>query len=137
MTPQPYSRRSTDGAKTLDIEAMIAAEDDAKQRAFLIVLNSINTSLMANTSTVRDVANKLDAHLTAYEDHVTEETAILNKGRGMWTVGAWVLGIAQLAVLGGGARLINDIDHIHQAIQAAQRFEARTEQRLSALEIKK
>lgn len=137
MTPPPYSRHATDNAKALDIEAMIAAEDDARQRAFLIVLNSINTSLMANTSTVRDVANKLDAHLTAYADHVNEETALLNKGRGMWTVGAWVLGIAQLAVLGGGARLINDIDHIHQALQTAQRFEASAEHRLRALEARK
>lgn len=135
MIDPVHNRRATD-SRALDIETMIAGENDPKQRAFLIVLNSINTSLMANTSTVREIGSKLDIHLTAYETHVQEESALLNQGKGMWKVGAWVVGIAQVIVIGIGARLVNDLDKIHLAVEEGQKVDAAIEQRLKTLEVR-
>lgn len=89
------NRRETDKAH-LDIEVMILEENDPKQRAFLIVLNSINQSLLANTALTHSVSTKLEEHLENFTEHAEKEEAIMNKGRGAWKVAAWVVGIAQV-----------------------------------------
>jgi hypothetical protein len=93
-------RRETDKIASLDIEQMILAEDDQKQRAFLIVLHSINKSLIANTETIREVSDKLEMHLENFENHTKSEEALMNKGRGAWKVVAWVIGVVQVIGLG-------------------------------------
>ena len=47
-----------------DIESLIAAEPDAKQRIYLIVLNNLNQSLVANTETIRSVSAKCVSQIT-------------------------------------------------------------------------
>jgi len=84
--------------KFADIELMIAAEDDSKTRAILMVLNNINNSMIANTAMTSSVASKLDAHLTKYELFVAKESDLVSRGIGAWRVAVWILGIAQLAV---------------------------------------
>ena len=76
-----YKRRQSD-SKVGDIEALIAEENDPKQRAFLIILNSINSSMVANTEATRDVADKLDSHLSAFETKAESDAKLLNQGRG-------------------------------------------------------
>ena len=112
MAPQTPNRRASDN-RALDIEELIAAEDDTKARAILIVLNSINNSLVANTKTIIDVSDKLDEHLTLYEQHTSAENERLNQGRGAWKVAAWVLGIAQMALIAGGSTILGEIRAIH------------------------
>jgi hypothetical protein len=102
-------RRWIDSASSLDISQMIAAEDDPKQRAFLIVLHSINQSLEANTSTVRDISDKLEGHLETYNAHTAEEQKLLNQGRGAWKIVAWVIGIAQVLATGAWIQQRNDM----------------------------
>jgi len=104
----------------IDIDQMIMQEDDPKQRAFLIVLNNINKSLIANTDTIRDVSEKLDAHLTSYEQHVEKEDALLNRGRGAWRVVAWVIGVVQVVGLGIWASAREEIKDIHAMLQKEQ-----------------
>lgn len=83
-------------AYNFDIEHLIAEEPDPKQRVYLIVLNNLNNSLVANTDTIRSVSQKLDTHLTNFEQYTRDKDAMLNKGRGAWKVFAWVLGIVQI-----------------------------------------
>ena len=128
-------RRASDH-RPLDIEAMIAEENDPKQRAFLIVLNSINNSLMANTKTTTDVAEKLDAHLTRYEEHTNGEAALINKGIGAWKVIAWTLGLAQSVLVVGVGYLSNDLKEIHASIQAGQVVDSKTAEQIKAIEAK-
>jgi hypothetical protein len=102
-------RRWIDNASSLDISQMIAAEDDPKQRAFLIVLHSINQSLEANTTTVREISDKLEVHLEVYNTHTAEEQKLLNQGRGAWKIVAWVIGIAQVLATGAWIQQRNDM----------------------------
>lgn len=115
-----HNRRETDKLMSLDIDQMILAEDDPKQRAFLIVLNSINNSLIANTETIKDVSGKLDAHLTSYEKHVEQEDALLNKGRGAWRVMAWVIGAVQMVGLGIWNEARTEIKDINAALRSLE-----------------
>lgn len=111
----------TDNAPfTADIDAMIAQEDDSKQRAFLIVLNNINKSLVANTETIREVSDKLEQHLEHFDKHTREEEALMNKGRGAWRVATWVIGIAQVIGLGIWVQAREELKDIHQAVSKSQ-----------------
>lgn len=127
-------RRETDKIASLDIEQMIMSEDDPKQRAFLIVLNSINRSLIANTDTIRDVSNKLEEHLEHFETHTKAEEALVNKGRGAWWVAAWVIGGAQVIGLGIWAEARNEIKDIHLAMQKEQTMLMQLESRVLFVE---
>lgn len=109
------TRRSTDDANSANIESMIAEENDPKSRALLIVLNSINNSMMANTAITREIGGKLDAHLTNYESHVAEQTAMANKGRGAWTVALWGLGLVQTAGIALGMQIKAEFNALREA----------------------
>ena len=130
---QQQNRRATDKLP-LDIDQLIMQEDDPKQRAFLIVLNSINNSLIANTETIKDVSEKLDAHLTSYENHVEQEDALLNRGRGAWKVMAWVISGVQVIGLGIWAMAREEIKEIHVMMQAEQKQLAQLESRVLFVE---
>lgn len=130
---QQQNRRATDKLP-LDIDQLIMQEDDPKQRTFLIVLNSINNSLIANTETIKDVSEKLDAHLTSYENHVEQEDALLNRGRGAWKVMAWVISGVQVIGLGIWAMAREEIKEIHVMLQAEQKQLAQLESRVLFVE---
>ncbi len=104
----------------IDIDQMIMQEDDPKQRAFLIVLNNINKSLIANTDTIREVSSKLETHLLHYEQHVEKEDELLNKGRGAWKVVAWVIGVVQIVGLGIWANAREELKDIHAMLLKEQ-----------------
>ncbi len=126
------NRRFTD--TTTDINDLIMGEDDPKQRAFLIVLNSINQSLIANTHTIRDVSEKLEQHLTNFENHARDEEAMINKGRGMWKVAAWVIGIAQVIGLGIWNQAHGELSDIKTAVNVGQATLAKHDVRITVLE---
>ena len=118
----------------LDISLMIAAEDDPKQRAFLIVLNSINLALEANTVTVKEISFKLETHLLAYNQSTKDSEEIINKGKGAWKVIAWVIGIAQLVGMTGWYQLRNDMAELTANSRNGQLADVRVNARLDALE---
>jgi hypothetical protein len=112
VTEEELHKRRASDIRKLNIEDMIADENDPKQRAFLIVLNSINTSLVANTNTIREISSKLETHLTKFEERTKAEDALVNKGKGAWTILAWVLGVAQVIVGGLWVETRSDINDL-------------------------
>ena len=125
-------RRNSD--KSVDIEGMIIEEGDPKQRAFLIVLNAINISLVANTHTVREISEKLESHLDNFQAHTENEDAIMNQGRGAWKVLAWVLGIAQTVTVSVWLMSINEIATINKNFHAHEVKVQQIESRVDSLE---
>ena len=126
---------------SLDISQMIASEDDPKQRASLIVLHAISLALEANTNTVRDISVKLEKHLEAFSSHASTEQAMMNQGRGMWKIMAWVLTGAQVIGIGlwTDTRALQkesqaDRDALHLDIQAVRMADNKIESRLGVLE---
>lgn len=132
MTEQ-FNRRFTD-SKRHDIEAMIAEENDPKQRAFLIILNSINHALMANTAATSGLSQKFDEHLTTFEKKVAEDAEILNQGKGMWKVIAWGLGAAQALVISLAIYAANDLKALHGELQKGHDIDVRLESRIERIE---
>ena len=118
----------------LDISLMIAAEDDPKQRAFLIVLNSINLSLEANTVTVKEISSKLESHLLAYNQSTKDSEEIINKGKGAWKVIAWIIGLAQVIGLAAWIQLRSDLTELTANSRNTQLTDVRVNARLDALE---
>ena len=95
-----------------EIESLIGEENDPKQRAFLIILNSINNTLVASAGLIKDVSVKLEGHLVKYDDRTTADDALLNKGKGIWVVAAWALGLVQVAAVAFVLQLKADISSL-------------------------
>jgi len=133
MTDTPFARRATD-SKQHEIEEMIAEENDPKQRAFLIILNSINRALVANTSATAGLSQKFDDHLTKFEEKVEADAEILNQGKGMWRVIAYGLGAAQAVVIALAVYAANDLKALHDELQKGHDMDLRLESRIEHIE---
>lgn len=120
--------------ETLDISLMIAAENDPKQRAFLIVLHNINLSLEANTTTVKEISEKLEQHLEAFNEHTQEDQKLINQGRGAWKIVAWVIGLAQILGTGAWLQQRSDMAALDQTVRKELIEHARVESRVDSLE---
>lgn len=118
----------------MTIEQMIAEENDPRQRSFLIVLNSINNSLVANTKTISDVSEKLDSHLTIFEQKAQADAEMLNKGKGAWWVITGVMGFVQVVCVVLFTSISSDLKSIHDDIQSNALTHARMDARVTALE---
>lgn len=129
-----YQRRAVD-ADNWNVESMIAEEDDPKQRLLLIIMNSIKNALQANTRVAEATASRFDEHLTHYEKRNQDEAALINKGIGAWKIIAWVLGIAQTALIGGVGYVASDLRELHNEAKTASVESAKIEVRLTAVEL--
>jgi len=134
------NRRASDKLQT-DIDLSIAAENDPRQRALLIILQSINRSLIANTRATQDTQIEVEkhrqdfmVHLRNFESHAMNEEALLNKGRGAWFIVAIVLSIAQSLLLYGWNASRNEIEAMKAQAVAAQITHEKLMGRLSHLE---
>jgi hypothetical protein len=118
-----------------DIESMIAAENSPSQRAFLIVLNSINNALVENTAMTKDVSEKLESHLVNFTQHIKEEDEIVNKGRGAWKIIASVAGLIQLLIFGYFSQMHSEINLLQEFRQTQMQSNVSDELRITRLEV--
>lgn len=141
MTESTQHRRQVDGIPSLEIAQLIAAENDPKQRASLLVLHAISLLLESNTKMVVDIAMKLEKHLEVFSLHATEEQKLMNQGKGAWKIMAWVLAAVQALgiVLWNDVRSSQKESQIERAalrmdIQAVRVADNKIESRLNVLE---
>lgn len=103
-----FNRRSDDGGKT-EIDDLIKSENDPKTRAILLVLQNINVSLMANTQAVNDTDTQLKQHMVEVQKRSEENTALMNRGRGMWQIISGCLVVAQMGLVYFMSMYLTDI----------------------------
>jgi hypothetical protein len=120
--------------KRLDIDVMIANEDDPKQRAFLVILNSINNSLVANTQTTVEVAAKLDKHLTVFEAQTKVESESRNRNLGMLKGVSYFMGLVQIIVTAAVGYVFNDLSKLHTQTNELQIMATKNSTRIDGLE---
>ena len=128
-----FARRTADH-RASEIERMITMENDSDKRSHLIILNSINNSLIANTETVRVLNERMEAHLEKFDLHAKTEEALLNRGKGMWTVIAALLFVAQAVAGWGFMSLSTNLDDLHKAISKGQDADMKIEARQVQIE---
>ena len=119
----------------------IAAENDPRQRALLIILQSINRSLIANTRATQDTAAGLaehsenfKKHLSNFEQHAVNEEAIMNKGKGAWWVLTIALTIAQSFVIYAWRDSKFELDAMKTEARAASILHEKLSARIEFLE---
>lgn len=93
------NKRATDTLDFDEIGDLIKQENDPKTRAILMVLHSINLSLIANTQAVNDTDQQLKQHMIEFRVRTSEADAMLNKGKGAWVILSAALIIAQAAIV--------------------------------------
>lgn len=124
-----------------DLRQLIANEDDPKLRVLLMLVNTFNENLAANTiavdanaAAVKDIAAKLDGHLVAFEERAAKDDALKNEGKGAWRVIVWVFGGFQAVGLASMMYLSGELKDIHASIVLSQRVEAVLASRITAIE---
>lgn len=120
-----------------DIEAMIMAEDEPKQRTFLIVMNNINMSLLSNTKAVTDLRSEFSDHKEIFQKHATQEERIFNQGKGMWRVISVVIAVVQVIFGYGWMEMTTHLKSIDNSIMSGQMADAKHEQRWAEHDRKK
>ena len=97
-------------------------------------MNTMNVNLVANTETIRVISSKLDGHLSNYDIQTKLEQEWVNKGKGMWKVLAWVLGIVQTVVLLVCVQLRTNLADIHTTLTIISQENAMQEARLNSMD---
>lgn len=127
MSDETENTRRASDKRQDDIERLIAIEDDPKQRALMIVLQSINRSLIANTISTQSTQIEVEqhrkdfvVHLANFERHAMNEESIMNRGRGAWMVLSTVLTLAQGVAVYGWNASRNEIESMKATAAAAQ-----------------
>lgn len=142
------SRRDSDSKEQHDIDKLIAEENDPKVRLHLMVMNSMNRNLIANTEATNAVAGMVanvsrdleahvenfEAHTTAEEAYIKQQDAIVNKGKGAWQVIAYVIGGVQIIGLGIWGYASAEISGIHESISIVEKSTIDLDKRLTVLE---
>jgi hypothetical protein len=88
-------RRALD---SLNLDLMIADENDPSRRALLLVLSAIANNVSANTHTTESISKSLEVHLESFKEHADQETALLNGWKGASKIIVWVFSIAQIVI---------------------------------------
>ena len=96
------------------IEKLIAQENDPEKRVFLLVLQQIKNSLVANTSLTQDVSEKLDSHIKTFTTHVADTAKMVNTGKGMWKIVAILGGVLQVIFIWIFSTVLDEFKVIHE-----------------------
>lgn len=111
-TPDPVQQQ---------IEALILAAQDPKDKAFLLIMNKLAASLDTNTLLTQGLAADVKELSTTFKTHEEQEMAYINQGRGGVRVAITLLGMIQLIV---GFIFINsmaDFKNVRQELTTLQR----------------
>ena len=124
-----------------DIDALISSENDHSKRAVLIVLQSINRSLIANTIATQKTQGDLETHradfavhLDNFSKHAMNEEMIINRGKGAWAVLAVVLSFAQAFALYGWNASRNEIQLMQTEARQSELVHQKMQSRIEQLE---
>lgn len=113
MIEDTIHRRRASDQQNDEIAELIKLEDDPKNRAFLIILQNINLSLIANTKTVNDIDEQLKSHLIEFRTRMKTEDALLNQTKGAWRVVSYVLSIAQMITIAALGNAYLELKALH------------------------
>lgn len=133
MNEESETKRRADKRQD-EIEKLISAENDPKQRALMIVLQSINQSLIANTICTQGIQSDVTQHRKDFVTHAMNEEALINKGKGAWWVMATVLTILQGVVIYGWNASRNEIETMKSQAVEAQLIHQKLVGRITHLE---
>ena len=107
------TKRHSDMAEFDEIGELIKQENDPKTRAILMVLQSINLSLIANTQAVNDTDTQLKQHMIEFKTRAADSDAMINRGKGIWYVLSFVLAVAQSVLVWLMIQSLDEIKNLH------------------------
>ena len=89
-----HMRRESDPTGS-EIEGLIRSEDDPKTRTLLVILSSMSAALQENTTSTKQLTDRLDLNTERFATHEREEQEVLNQIKGAWKVIVVVTILAQ------------------------------------------
>lgn len=102
------------------IEDLIVAADNPKDKAFLLIMNKIAVSLDTNTFLTQSLSDEFQAHTKAFKNHEAAELSLINQGKGGLKVGMWCLGIIQVLVIAIASSQLSEIRDMQQELNSCK-----------------
>lgn len=103
------------------IEDLIVASVEPRDKAFLLIMNKIAATLDTNAALTRALSNDFKAHTAAFSDHEKKEMALINQGKGGFRAILAVLVILQIVIGYVITNTLADIKDTRQEVSALQR----------------
>ena len=103
------------------IEELIVAADDPKDKAFLLIMNKIAVSLDTNTSLTQMLSDDFKSHTLAFSEHERKEMELINQGRGGFRVALALLAVLQVVIGFIITNTLSDIKDMRQDVTVLQR----------------
>jgi hypothetical protein len=97
-----------------EIDDLIRSEQDPRNRAMLLVLAKIASTLTDNTRLTREIGDRLEDHLTSYERKAASDADTQSRALGAWRVIAWLLGAAQVLAFTGAGWIASELKDLHK-----------------------
>jgi hypothetical protein len=119
-SPALKERRREIDKMQQQIEDLIVAADNPKDKAFLLIMNKIAVSLDTNTFLTQSLSDEFQAHTTAFKNHEAAELALIHQSKGGIRVGMWFLGIIQLIVIAVASSQLAEIKEMKQELLSCQ-----------------
>jgi hypothetical protein len=103
------------------IEELIVAASDPKDKAFLLIMNKIAVSLDTNTSLTQMLSDDFKSHTLAFSEHERKELELINQGRGGFRVALALLAVLQVVIGFIITNTLTDIKSMRQEVTVLQR----------------
>jgi hypothetical protein len=103
------------------IEELIVAAENPKDKAFLLIMNKIATSLDANTHLTKALSEDFKSHTIAFSEHERKEMELINQGRGGFRVALALLAVLQVFVGFIITNTLTDIKNMRSEVTVLQR----------------
>lgn len=112
-------RRAIDPIQN-QIETLILEAEEPKDKALLLILNKMASSLDANTELTRSLSMELKSHTGRFELHEKKELSLLNRGRGFILGALAVLGLTQALLIYIAKTHLADVEVLVQTVNNLQ-----------------
>jgi hypothetical protein len=120
MSYSGEERRAPDPVQQ-QIEALIMAAQDPKDKAFLLIMNKIAVSLDTNTSLTHGLSTDMKELARTFKIHEEQEMAYINQGRGGIRAAIAFLSVIQIIVGFVFVNSMSDFKNIRQELTTLQR----------------
>lgn len=100
-----------------EIRRWIQQANDPQDKALLMIMYEIHSSLQENTRATEAIADAFKDHKTQFDQHIVEERDLFQQGRGLYRAMGWSLGVVSslaAVVMALGIYILNSHININE-----------------------
>lgn len=103
-----------------EIHRLIQDADNARDKAYLLLMLDIHDTLIENTKVTKLINGKVDTHIVSYNADIQESVKSVSRSRGIWQATSFFLVILQSIFAYGYVRMVNENDDQNKQLAALE-----------------